>query len=99
MQGNNQFLGSPVNRIKITGIWASRALVDSKDLKFNDRWQNWVRHLTFRLVLLGSDVIFLWSRVKQMVGWGRGMEEDIEERMRVMAKDFGVELNHKVFEG
>ena len=31
VQGNNQFLGSPVNRIKISGLWASRALAESKD--------------------------------------------------------------------
>ncbi|KAF2817087.1 ABC1-domain-containing protein [Mytilinidion resinicola] len=99
VQGNNQFLGSPVNRIKITGLWASRALAESRDLQWSDRWRNWVKHLTFRLVLLGSDVIFLWSRVKQMVGRGKGMEEDIEERMKLMAKDFGVELNHGVFDG
>jgi aarF domain-containing kinase len=34
-----------------------------------------------------------------LTGFGLGMEDDIEERMRVMAKDFGVELNHGVFEG
>lgn len=99
VQGNNQFLGSPVNRIKITGLWASRALAESRDLVWGERWRNWVKHLRFRLVLLGSDVLFLWSRVRQVLGVGRGMEEDIEERMRVMAKEFGVELNHGVFEG
>ena len=99
VQGNNQFLGSPVNRIKITGLWASRALAESRDLAWGERWRNWVKHLRFRLVLLGSDVLFLWSRVKQVLGVGRGMEEDIEEHMRVMAKEFGVELNHGVFEG
>lgn len=99
VQGNNQFLGSPVNRIKITGLWASRALTESRDLTFSERWGNWVKHLRFRAVLLLSDVVFLWSRVRQILGVGRGMEEDIEERMKVMAKDFGVELNHGVFEG
>jgi len=99
VQGNNQFLGSPVNRIKITGLWASRALAESRDLAWGERWRNWVKHLRFRLVLLGSDVLFLWSRVRQVLGVGRGMEEDIEEHMRVMAKEFGVELNHGVFEG
>lgn len=99
VQGNNQFLGSPVNRIKITGLWASRALAESRDLAWGERWRNWVKHLRFRLVLLGSDVLFLWSRARQVLGVGRGMEEDIEERMRVMAKEFGVELNHGVFEG
>ncbi|KAF2867260.1 ABC1 family-domain-containing protein [Massariosphaeria phaeospora] len=99
VQGNNQFLGSPVNRIKITGLWASRALAESKDLVWSERWRNWVKHLRFRFVLLGSDLVFYWYRLKQIVGVGGGMEEEIEERMRVMAKDFGVELNHGVFEG
>jgi aarF domain-containing kinase len=99
VQGNNQFLGSPVNRIKITGLWASRALVESKDLSYSQRWSNWVKHLRFRAVLVLTDFAFLWSRVKQVTGFGRGMEDDIEERMKAMAKDFGVELNHGVFEG
>ncbi|KAH7073330.1 ABC1 family-domain-containing protein [Paraphoma chrysanthemicola] len=99
VQGNNQFLGSPVNRIKITGLWASRALVESKDLKYSERLSNWVKHLRFRCVLVLTDVAFFWSRIKQLTGFGLGMEDDIEERMKVMAKDFGVELNHGVFEG
>ncbi|OAL56572.1 ABC1-domain-containing protein [Pyrenochaeta sp. DS3sAY3a] len=99
VQGNNQFLGSPVNRIKITGLWASRALAESADLGTGERWSNWVKHLRFRVTLALSDVVFFWSRVRQWVGVGRGMEDDIEERMKVMAKDFGVELNHGVFEG
>ncbi|KAF1838762.1 ABC1-domain-containing protein [Decorospora gaudefroyi] len=99
VQGNNQFLGSPVNRIKITGLWASRALIESKDLSVSERWTNWVKHLRFRCVLAISDAVFFWSKLKQWVGVGRGMEDDIEAHMRVMAKDFGVELNHGVFEG
>ncbi|KAF2109204.1 ABC1 family-domain-containing protein [Lophiotrema nucula] len=99
VQGNNQFLGSPVNRIKITGTWASRALAENKDLRVDQRWRNWVSHLTFRAVMVLSDVVFYWSKFKQALGIGRGMEDEIEERMKVMAKDFGVELNHGVFEG
>jgi aarF domain-containing kinase len=99
VQGNNQFLGSPVNRIKITGLWASRALTESPDLTYSERWSNWVKHVRFRCVLVLTDFAFLWSRVKQVTGFGRGMEDDIEERMKAMAKDFGVELNHGVFEG
>ena len=99
VQGNNQFLGSPVNRIKITGLWASRALIESKDLGVGERWTNWVKHLRFRCVLALSDVVFFWSKVRQWVGVGHGMEDDIEQRMKVMAKDMGIELNHGVFEG
>ncbi|KAI9821473.1 MAG: hypothetical protein M1832_003320 [Thelocarpon impressellum] len=100
VQGNNQHLGSPVNRIKITGIWASRALVDSPDLPFRERMRNLGQHLIFRLVLLGSDVVFWTSRVRQLLGWGGGMEDDMEKQMRGIAKEsFGVDLNHGVFDG
>lgn len=99
VQGNNQFLGSPVNRIKITGNWASRALVESPDLSWNEKWANFGRHIVFKFVLFGSDVVFYTSKVRQWFGFGGGMEDDIERQMQHMAKDFGVELNHSVFEG
>jgi len=99
VQGNNQFLGSPVNRIKITGLWASRALIESQDLSVGQRWSNWLKHVRFRCVLALSDLLFFWSKLRQWVGVGGGMEDEIEARMKVMAKDFGVELNHGVFEG
>jgi aarF domain-containing kinase len=99
VQGNNQFLGSPVNRIKITGLWASRALTESPDLPYNERWRNWVKHVRFRCVLVLSDFVFFWSQVRQWAGVGGGMEDDIENRMKVMAKDFGVDLQHGVFDG
>jgi aarF domain-containing kinase len=99
VQGNNQYLGSPVNRIKMTGIWASRALAESKDFTFRERLRYWGSHLVFRFVLLLTDVVWWTARVKQLVGRGKGMDDEMEERMKTMAKDFGVELNHKVFEG
>lgn len=99
VQGNNQYLGSPVNRIKIIGNWASRSLVDSPDLPLVEKIQNFGRHLIFKLVLFGSDVFFYASKVKQYFGRGKGMEDEIEQRMREMMKDYGVEMNHSVFEG
>jgi len=99
VQGNNQFLGSPVNRIKITGFWASRALVENRHLRWNQRLANWGSHLIFRTVLFTSDVVFWFSKIRQWLGRGRGMEDDLEESMKGMAKEFGVELNHGVFEG
>lgn len=100
VQGNNQFLGSPVNRIKMTGSWASRSLVDSKDLSLSQRFANGWRHLLFKFVLLGSDVVFYSSMIRQWFGFGQGMEDDLETQMRSMAKDqFGVELQHSMFEG
>ena len=99
VQGNNQFLGSPVNRIKITGMWASRALVESPDLSFPERVRNLGRHVVFRMVLFGSDLVFFWSRVRQVFGWGQGMDADIEEGMRKQFKGMGIELQHNLFEG
>ena len=99
VQGNNQYLGSPVNRIKITGNWASRSLVESPDLTYGEKLKNLGRHLIFKFVLFSSDFVFYGSKIKQFFGMGGGMEDDIELQMKHMAKDFGVELNHSVFEG
>lgn len=99
VQANNQFLGSPVNRLKITGYWASRALVDSPDLPLRDRFANYGRHLVFRFILLTTDLVFYFSKLKQLLGRGGGMEDDIEAQMQNMAKDLGVELTQDIFEG
>lgn len=100
VQGNNQFLGSPVNRIKLTGYWASRSLVDAKDLSVGQRWVNAWRHLLFKVVLLGTDLAWWTSWARMKLGWGKGMDDDLERQMRFLAKDqFGFELQHDVFEG
>ncbi|KAL9108709.1 MAG: hypothetical protein Q9227_006505 [Pyrenula ochraceoflavens] len=99
VQGNNQYLGTPVNRIKITGYWASRSLAEDPELPWSQRWGNYYRHLVFRMVLFASDVYFYASKLRQWLGRGKGMEDDVESHMKKMAKDMGVELNHNVFEG
>lgn len=99
VQGNNQFLGSPVNRVKITAMWASRALVEHENLKFSEKWRNYGSHLLFRVVLIGTDFVWWWSRIRQYLGLGEGMDADIEKQMRNMAGEMGIELNHGVFEG
>lgn len=99
VQGNNQFLGSPVNRVKISGIWASRALIESPDLPLAEKIRNIGRHFIFRMVLFSTDIFFYFTKVRQFLHLGGGMEDDIEAQMQTMAKDMGVELNHSVFEG
>lgn len=100
VQGNNQFLGSPVNRIKLTGLWASRSLVEDKNLTFNQYCLNAWHHILFRLMLFSSDLAFYASRIRQLFGLGDGFEDDIEKQMKFIAKDqFGLELQHSVFEG
>lgn len=86
VQGNNQFLGSPVNRIKITGYWASRALVEDRDKSVTQRWGEFGRHMLFRFVLASTDLWFYWARFKQVFGMGKGMDDDVEESMRKMAE-------------
>lgn len=99
VQGNNQFLGSPVNRVKITGTWASRALSEDKNAPLTERLKERWKHAMFRLVLLSTDLFFYWSKVRQVLGLGKGMDDDIEESMKRMAEGMGVELQHGVFEG
>lgn len=99
VQANNQFLGSPVNRIKITGTWASRALAESPDLPLAEKIRNYGRHLVFKLVLFTSDIFFYFTKVRQFLRLGGGMEDSIEAHMQSMAKDMGVELSQNVFEG
>lgn len=99
VQGNNQFLGSPVNRVKITATWASRALAESPDMPLSERIRNYGSHIIFRFVLFTSDVVFYFTKIRQALGWGGGMEDDIEKQMKVMAKDMGVELEQDLFQG
>ncbi|KAI0172734.1 ABC1-domain-containing protein [Hypoxylon sp. FL1284] len=99
VQGNNQFLGSPINRVKIMGNWASRSLFQDTNLPWRERMTNAWRHLLFKTVLFATDVAFYTFKLRQWLGWGGGMEDEVEARMRDMAKDFGVELQHEVFDG
>lgn len=99
VQGNNQFLGSPVNRVKMMGEWASRSLFEDPSLPWQERLRFRWRHLLFKTVLLGTDFVFWFFKIRQWLGVGGGMEDEVEKRMAGMAKDFGVELQHGVFEG
>ncbi|OTB15287.1 hypothetical protein K445DRAFT_75290 [Daldinia sp. EC12] len=98
VQGNNQFMGSPVNRVKIMGNWASRSLFQDPNLPFRERMFNAWNHLIFKSVLFATDIAFYAFKVRQWLGLGGGMEDEVEARMREMAKDYGVELQ-QVFEG
>ncbi|KAK6956181.1 hypothetical protein Daesc_001454 [Daldinia eschscholtzii] len=92
VQGNNQFMGSPVNRVKIMGNWASRSLFQDPNLPFKERMFNAWNHLIFKSVLFATDIAFYVFKVRQWLGLGGGMEDEVEARMREMAKDYGVEL-------
>ncbi|KAI5303267.1 hypothetical protein KEM56_007733 [Ascosphaera pollenicola] len=99
VQDNNQFLGSPVNRVKKIGLWASKALTETSDLPRLERFGNWWKHLYFRLVLVWLDVAYWVTRIRQLCGIGGGMEDEIELQMQRVARDMGFELQHNLFEG
>jgi aarF domain-containing kinase len=105
VQGNNQTLGSPVNRIKITGYWASRSLVSSPNLTLSRRVGEYWYYILFRGVMFSLDVVFWTNRVK---GWMRrkmglaseGFEDELERSMRGFAKsNFGVDVAADAFDG
>lgn len=100
VQQNNQFMGSPVNRVKMMGEWASRSLYEDPNLPLRERLAHMWRHLLFKTVMTLTDVAFYFFKVRQWLGRGGGFEDELETRMRNMAKEeFGVELQHEVFEG
>ena len=103
--GNNQSFGSPVNRIRITGYWASRSLVTSHRLTMGGRIREFLNHFIFMSVLFTSDVIFWATKVRQWF-WhqfghkGQSFEDELEASMRSFAKsNFGIDVPVGAFEG
>ncbi|KAJ6473291.1 ABC1 family-domain-containing protein [Mycena sanguinolenta] len=107
VQGNNKSLGSPVNRIKITGLAASRALTRSPHSDLRTRLYEYYHHAVFRTVIFSIDVAFWLARtrqwLRQLFGLGRdgmGFEDDIERSVRGMAKtSFGMDVAQDAFDG
>ncbi|EFX01901.1 ABC1 domain containing protein [Grosmannia clavigera kw1407] len=99
VQANNQRLGSPVNRVKRMGRWASASLYEDRDLPWPQRLASAWHHVLFGAVLSLSDVLFYFFRLRQWLGLGGGLEDEVEARMKNVAKEYGVELQHDVFEG
>ncbi|RDB24088.1 ABC1 family protein C10F6.14c [Hypsizygus marmoreus] len=103
---NNQSLGSPVNRIKITGYWASRSLSQRPNLTFTQRAREYWHHLIFRAVMLSLDIVFwtnkftVWMRGRLGLRPGVGFEDELEKTMREYAKsNLGVDVSSDVFAG
>lgn len=90
VQGNNRFLGSPVNRIKLIGLCALRAV------KKDGEEQTTMRQaLTMRVALMSLDFVFWWSQIRQYFGYGSGFEEDLkdsEDRQLKEMKDAMAEM-------
>ncbi|KAJ8514198.1 hypothetical protein ONZ45_g8251 [Pleurotus djamor] len=107
VQGNNQAFGSPVNRIRITGYWASRSLTTMPHTSFVDRLRESWHHVIFRSIMLTLDLWFYSSKISQWVrkrlglAWEhKGFEDELEKAMRDSAKaNFGIDVPPDVFEG
>ncbi|EIW54588.1 atypical/ABC1/ABC1-B protein kinase [Trametes versicolor FP-101664 SS1] len=107
VQGNNQTFGSPVNRIRITGYWASRSLATSPSLGLAERARELGRHIVFLAIMFSIDTVFWATRVRQWFAarfgrlrGGDGFEDELERTMRDFAKsNFGVDIPENVFDG
>ncbi|TFK35821.1 ABC1 family-domain-containing protein [Crucibulum laeve] len=112
VQGNNQSFGSPVNRIKITGYWASRSQISNRNLSVGERVHEWWHHLVFISVMFSLDIAFWKSRfLLWFWGWRRkwhlggterrgSFEDELEKNMRGFAKDsLGIDVGEGVFAG
>ncbi|KIY44701.1 ABC1-domain-containing protein [Fistulina hepatica ATCC 64428] len=105
VQGNNQALGVPVNRLRINGEWASRSLTMQSGLPLLSRLREYWFHFTFQVVMFSIDIAFWWNRARQMLGKVVGFrtpsfEDEIETAMRKAAQSaLGVELTEAAFEG
>ncbi|KZP03284.1 hypothetical protein FIBSPDRAFT_1055377 [Athelia psychrophila] len=107
VQGNNQSLGSPVNRIKMTGFWASRSLTATPHLTLPERLREYWYYTVFRSVMFTLDVAFWQSKLRAWVrrtvlgkAAGGGFEDELERSMRGFAKSsMGVEIGPGAFEG
>lgn len=88
VQGHNQHLGSPVNRIKMIGLSAARALRHDKSYRQELRQsQTLWRSLQFRWTMFMLDLAFWFSRVRQLLGFGSGFEDDMKDAEEKALRD------------
>ena len=104
-QGNNQTFGAQVNRIKITGMWASKSLTQVPNLSWRRRLREYWGYAIFRSVLFSFDAAFFYARTKAWIlGWfGRtawNFEDEVERSMQSFAKgNLGVDVDRGFMNG
>ena len=86
VQGNNQMLGSPVNRIKIIGLAAADAIPRSPDLNFAGRVKERFHEGVFYTVMASIDAAFWLDHTwKWITGSGDNhFEDELDRQMREM---------------
>ncbi len=68
------------------------------DLLLPQRLQNAWRHFVFKAFLVATDVPFYLFKLRQWLGIGGGMEDEMDKRIKDVGQGFGIELQHEVFE-
>jgi aarF domain-containing kinase len=97
--------GSPVNRIRITGSWASRSLTRNPNLTTRQRIREYIGYFAYLFATFAIDAAFRFTRFKQwarsLVGLeSRGFEDELEQTMKGFAKsNFGVEIPDAALRG
>ncbi|KAJ7062817.1 ABC1 family-domain-containing protein [Mycena amicta] len=107
VQGNNQALNSPVNRIKITGFAASRGLTRDPNARLRVRLHDYWHYTRFRMFMFSLDIAFWVARARQWAAaWlglgvvGLGFEDQLERSVRGLAKSsFGMDVGPEAFQG
>lgn len=104
VQGNNQMLGSPVNRIKIIGHAAADAIPRSPDLSFVGHVKERFHESVFYTVMASIDAAF-WLTHTHMWKWITGsadnsrFEDELDRQMRDIAKNqYGIDIDPAVYE-
>ncbi|ANB14789.1 Mcp2p [Sugiyamaella lignohabitans] len=66
LQGCNRMFGSPVNRVKIFAVSASRATTVEKDLSLHGRLLAWKNHFLFITIVSLTDIYHFLTRVRNL---------------------------------
>ncbi|KAI0299365.1 ABC1-domain-containing protein [Multifurca ochricompacta] len=101
VQGNNQMLGSPVNRIKIIGLAAADAIPRSSDLSFGSHIKERFHEGMFYAVMASIEAVFWLSHTWK---WITGSEDDhfedeLDRQMREVAKtQYGIDIDPAAYD-
>lgn len=80
-----------MNRIRITGSWASSSLTSDPALTFSERAREYRMYSEYRVAMTLLDIAFYVTRLRQWI-WGLlgrtgvGFEDELERSMRGFAR-------------
>jgi len=101
VQGNNQMLGAPVNRVKIIGLAAADAIPRSPGLSLGDRVKERFHEGIFYTVMASIDAASWLNRTGRWItGSGEeNFEDELDRQMREIAKtQYGIDIDQAVYD-